>query len=40
MLAILLNGTALNAEEMLHSIARYVNAKVPICIASDGVLAR
>jgi membrane-associated phospholipid phosphatase len=39
-LPILLNGTALNAEEMLHSIARYVNAKVPICIASDGVLAR
>ena len=39
-LAIALNGSALNAEEMLHSIARYVNARAPICIAGGGVLAR
>jgi membrane-associated phospholipid phosphatase len=37
-LAVLLNGSALNAEELLHSIGLYVNARAPICIASNGVL--
>lgn len=40
LVAILLNGSALNAEEVLHAMSIYLNARAPLCMVGGDVLSR